>query len=59
MLCNTPIEAINTTNAVPPLDMNGSGTPVGGILPVTTAILIKTWLAITVVIPVAIIKKSL
>ena len=44
---------MNTTSAVPPALINGRGTPVGGILPLTTAILIKTWLAIIVVIPVA------
>lgn len=53
MLSKIPTALINTTRAVPPLEMNGSGTPVGGIEPVTTAIFINTWLAIMVVIPVA------
>ena len=53
MLRSTPIAAINTTIAVLPELINGSGTPVGGMLPVTTAMLISTCVAIIATMPVA------
>jgi len=37
MFIKIPIAAINTTKAVLPADINGRGTPVGGILPHTTS----------------------
>jgi hypothetical protein len=48
-LCSSPFEIfnsmptapINTIKLVPPALINGSGMPVGGMLPVTTAILIN------------------
>ncbi len=36
MFRHTPIAAIKTATLVPPEEMNGSGSPVGGIEPVTT-----------------------
>lgn len=39
MLRHIPMPAINTITEVPPLEINGRGSPVGGIDPVTTAIL--------------------
>ena len=41
------------TRAVPPKLIKGSGTPVGGIVDVVTAMLTKTWMAIKPVIPLA------
>ena len=37
MLRHTPTPAINIMTDVPPLEMNGRGSPVGGIEPVTTS----------------------
>ena len=48
---NTPALAINTTSELPPLLINGSGKPVGGIVPVTTAILSKVCIAMTQLMP--------
>ena len=41
------------TRAVDPADINGSGSPVGGIRPVTTAIFKRTCIANKQEIPVA------
>lgn len=48
----TPIALIKTIKDVLPALINGSGNPVGGILPVTTAMFINTCTAITVATPV-------
>ena len=40
-LHSIPIAPINTDKLVPPAEINGIGIPVGGIEPVTTAILIS------------------
>ena len=53
MFNKMPMLAINTTKLVLPLLTNGNGTPVGGMLALTTAMFISAWLAITAVIPVA------
>ena len=53
MLRSTPIALINTISELEPALMNGSGSPVGGTLAVTTAIFINVWIAIIEVIPVA------
>ena len=42
---------MKTNSEVEPAEINGSGKPVGGILPVTTAIFKITWVAITHAIP--------
>ena len=44
---------MNTISDVLPALMNGSDTPVGGTLPVTTPILINAWIAMSAVTPVA------
>lgn len=41
-LITTPIADINTNNDVDPALINGSGSPVGGIEPVTTAMFNNT-----------------
>ena len=46
-----PMADIKTTSEVEPALMNGSGKPVGGMEPVTTAILRRVWMAITAVMP--------
>lgn len=46
-----PIAPIKTATEVPPDEMNGSGSPVGGIEPVTTAIFKSVCTAITIPIP--------
>ena len=48
-----PIALIKTTSEVLPAEMNGSGSPVGGMEPVTTAMFMITCTAIIVVMPVA------
>lgn len=47
----TPIAAIKTATEVPPLEMNGRGSPVGGIEPVTTAIFKSVCTAMTIPTP--------
>lgn len=42
MLCNTPILAQKTISDVDPALINGSGKPVGGTEPLTTAMLTIT-----------------
>ena len=49
----TPIALIKTSSEVEPAEINGKGKPVGGIEPVTTAMLISVWIAIIADIPVA------
>ena len=44
---------MNTTRLVEPAEMNGNGTPVGGMLPDTTAIFTSIWTAMTDTIPLA------
>ena len=58
-LHNIPIPIKNTLTLVPPADINGSGIPVGGIVPVTTATFIAVCTAIIAVIPVAKYTPSL
>lgn len=53
MLRTMPMALIKTTSEVEPAEIKGSGSPVGGILPVTTATLIKNCAAITVAMPEA------
>ena len=53
MLRTTPIADIKTTNEVLPALMNGSGSPVGGIRPVTTQKLRIDWIAMIEVMPAA------
>ena len=48
-----PIADIKTTRDVEPADINGKGSPVGGISPVTTAIFNIVWIPIKEVIPLA------
>ena len=48
---NTPIEAIVIIKEVFPLDMSGSGNPVGGIVPLTTSAFITTCIPYTSVMP--------
>ena len=43
----------NTTSEVEPNEMNGSGSPVGGISPVTTQRFKIVWIPITAVMPEA------
>ena len=47
----TPTPAINTMTDVPPLEINGSGSPVGGMLPVTTAMFKRSCTPITSATP--------
>ena len=42
-----------TTREVEPKEINGNGSPVGGMEPVTTAMLSRVWIAITAVMPEA------
>ena len=42
MLRSIPIADIKTTSDVLPAEINGSGTPVGGMLAETTAMLMRT-----------------
>ena len=58
-MSTTPIAAIKTTNEVEPADISGSGTPVGGIDPVTTARFINTCVAIILPIPTARYRPNL
>ena len=51
MFSTTPIADIKTTSEVLPAEINGSGNPVGGIEPDTTAILSITCVAIMQAIP--------
>ena len=53
MFISIPIAPINTISDVPPAEINGSGIPVGGIEPVTTAMLIISFAEISAVIHVA------
>ena len=47
----TPIADIKTNKLVEPAEMNGSGKPVGGIEPVTTAIFSMVWIEMIAPIP--------
>lgn len=47
-----PMADIKTSKDVPPAETNGSGMPVGGIEPVTTAMLITTWKNMSAPIPI-------
>ena len=53
ILSTTPKALINTISELEPALIKGKGKPVGGIEPVTTAMFIKVWIAIILVIPVA------
>ena len=53
MFNKIPIELIKTTSEVEPALMKGSGNPVGGMEPDTTAIFKKVWTQIIAVIPEA------
>ena len=48
-----PIAAKLMTSDEPPADTNGSGMPVTGISPTTTAMLMNAWMQIQPVIPAA------
>ena len=48
-----PIAAKLITSDEPPADTNGSGMPVTGISPTTTAMLMNAWMQIQPVIPAA------
>ena len=47
-----PMADIKTSKDVPPAETNGSGMPVGGIEPVTTAMLIATWKNMSAPMPI-------
>ena len=51
MFKTTPIADIKTSKLVEPAEINGNGKPVGGIEPVTTAMLSITWIAIIAPMP--------
>ena len=58
MLKRIPISAIKIIMEVLPLDTNGKGKPVGGILPVTTRAFTIVWIPKIIVIPTAKIKPN-
>ena len=51
MFKTTPIALMKTTKLVLPAEMNGSGSPVGGIEPLTTAMFRIVWILIIAAIP--------
>ncbi len=53
MFMSNPEANMNTISELPPADTYGSGTPVGGTAPQTTAMLSNDCVAITAVIPAA------
>ncbi len=59
MFWTIPIKLMKTINEVLPALINGSGKPVGGTSPVTTAMFNITWIMISAPIPVASKKPNL
>jgi hypothetical protein len=53
MFSKIPIALIKTTIDVDPAEINGSGSPVGGMSPVTTATFSIVWTPIIAVMPLA------